>query len=142
MVFTQVFLNELTIVRCQVSSSQVRSTLLSSSHFWRCTLWQTYLQLVPLAFAAASSQLLVDISKYSIGRLRPHFIDRCRPKLATTGEIILRQSNCNQPYTYVLDYSCTNAIVSSRSLRDSHLSFVSGHSAFAAVCLVYLVVCD
>lgn len=133
-----IFLNEFAIIRCQVSSTEVRSTQLSSLHFWRCLLWQAYRFIAPLAFAAASSQLLTDIAKYSIGRLRPHFIDRCRPKLASTGEIIHRSSNCNQPYTYVLEYSCSSGL-SERTLRDSHLSFSSGHSAFAAVCLVYLV---
>lgn len=34
-----------------------------------------YNQIGIFGFGAASSQLLVDIAKYSIGRLRPHFFD-------------------------------------------------------------------
>lgn len=30
-------------------------------------------------FGAAMSQSLTDIAKYSIGRLRPHFLDVCKP---------------------------------------------------------------
>lgn len=30
-------------------------------------------------FGAAMSQSLTDIAKYSIGRLRPHFLDICKP---------------------------------------------------------------
>lgn len=31
------------------------------------------------AFGAAASQSLTDIAKYSIGRLRPHFLAVCQP---------------------------------------------------------------
>lgn len=43
-------------------------------------------------FGAATSQSLTDIAKYSIGRLRPHFLDVCRPDWSkincTTGQYI------------------------------------------------------
>jgi phosphatidate phosphatase len=30
-------------------------------------------------FGAAVVQLITDIAKYSVGRLRPHFLDVCKP---------------------------------------------------------------
>ncbi|XP_017462060.1 PREDICTED: putative phosphatidate phosphatase, partial [Rhagoletis zephyria] len=83
---------------------------------------------------------LTDVSKYSIGRLRPHFIDLCRPQLPN-GLVMDRFSNCQNPHTYVTEYTCfkDNLSMSSRKMKDVRLSFMSGHSSFAAVCLVYLV---
>ncbi|CAG2174415.1 unnamed protein product, partial [Oppiella nova] len=43
-------------------------------------LWQIYCRLAPFVFGALISQLTTDIAKYSIGRLRPHFIDVCQPQ--------------------------------------------------------------
>ena len=34
-------------------------------------------------FGAAVSQSITDIGKFSIGRLRPHFIDVCRPNVTS-----------------------------------------------------------
>ena len=49
-------------------------------------------------FGAAMSQSLTDIAKYSIGRLRPHFLDVCRPNW----ELI----NCSSG-AYIEDFTCT-----------------------------------
>lgn len=116
-----------------------QADLIVSPLFWQYYGWQVYLQLVPLGFAATTSQFLTDIAKYSIGRLRPHFIDLCRPQLPN-GLVMDRFSNCQNPHTYVTTYSCTNYHLSERRIKDGHLSFMSGHSSFAAVCLIYLIV--
>ena len=87
-----------------------------------------YHQLIIFAFGALASQTLTDIAKYSIGRLRPHFISVCVPNV-----------NCDEPrnkYRYIEDYSC----LTSDRLRDSRLSFMSGHSSFSAYCAVYIAV--
>ena len=111
----------------------------TNNNFWHYYLWQVYVGLVPLAFAATASHLLTDIAKYSVGRLRPHFIDLCRPQLPD-GQVLSRESNCASPYAYVTIYQCVNLTAGSWRLKDAHLSFMSGHSSFAAVCLVYLIV--
>lgn len=49
-------------------------------------------------FGAAMSQSLTDIAKYSIGRLRPHFLDVCKPDLSSF--------NCT-PGGYIEDFICT-----------------------------------
>lgn len=101
-----------------------------------------YLNVVPLMFAAASSQLITDIAKYSIGRLRPHFIDLCRPAMPD-GQILYRNSPCQAyGHTYITDFHCTNDVYDPiKMFRDARLSFMSGHSSFSAVCLGYLIVC-
>lgn len=49
-------------------------------------------------FGAAMSQSLTDIAKYSIGRLRPHFLDVCKPDW--------KLINCSSG-AYIEDFTCT-----------------------------------
>lgn len=49
-------------------------------------------------FGAACSHLTTDISKYVIGRLRPHFMDVCKPDI-----------DCNLPenqHRYIENFDC------------------------------------
>lgn len=48
-------------------------------------------------FGCAVSQSFTDIAKVSVGRLRPHFLDVCRPDLASV--------NCS--LGYITEYRCT-----------------------------------
>ncbi|XP_027205370.1 phospholipid phosphatase 3-like [Dermatophagoides pteronyssinus] len=111
---------------------------LSSRYFLKNYLWQLYIHLIPFAFAFLGSQLITDIAKYSIGRLRPHFIDACHPK-DDKGFVYDRFSTCSTPDVYVTDYNCTKNKNDNYRLKDSRLSFMSGHSSFSAVTLMYLV---
>ncbi|CAG2174414.1 unnamed protein product, partial [Oppiella nova] len=92
-------------------------------------------------FGALISQLTTDIAKYSIGRLRPHFIDVCQPQTRDGHQFSLR-SACPSgfEFIYYTDYECTSTTYNAHRIRDAHLSFMSGHSSFAAYCLVYLVI--
>lgn len=49
-------------------------------------------------FGAAMSQSLTDIAKYSIGRLRPHFLDVCKPDW--------KLINCSLG-VYIEEFSCS-----------------------------------
>jgi len=71
---------------------------------------------------ACFNQLMIAIAKYSIGRLRPHFIDVCKP------ESLDLNATC-QSHIYITDYVCTGP--DEYYIRDAHLSFFSGHSAFS-----------
>ncbi|XP_072310832.1 phospholipid phosphatase 1 isoform X2 [Eucyclogobius newberryi] len=77
-------------------------------------------------FGAAMSQSLTDIAKYSIGRLRPHFLDICKPDWSlidcTTG-------------AYINDYTCTG---DPHRVQEGRLSFYSGHSSFSMYCMLFL----
>uniref|UniRef100_A0A672NMP0 Phospholipid phosphatase 1 n=1 Tax=Sinocyclocheilus grahami TaxID=75366 RepID=A0A672NMP0_SINGR len=79
-------------------------------------------------FGAAMSQSLTDIAKYSIGRLRPHFLDVCRPDWM--------QINCTGG-AYIEDFVCTG---DSTKVNEGRLSFYSGHSSFSMYCMLFLAV--
>ncbi|XP_036365566.1 phospholipid phosphatase 1-like [Octopus sinensis] len=79
-------------------------------------------------FGAMSTYLLTDVAKYSVGRLRPHFIDVCRPDKSTY--------NCSQGY--VTSFICTNS--DTFLIKQSRLSFVSGHSSFATFSMLFLAI--
>lgn len=84
-------------------------------------------------FGAACSQLTTDIGKYSIGRLRPHFISVCQPKL-------MDRTNCTDPanfHKYIEVFTCTNLESSARRIKEMRLSFPSGHSSFSMYTMLY-----
>lgn len=54
------------------------------------------LQMGVFLFGCAVSQSFTDIAKVSVGRMRPHFIDVCRPDFSTI--------NCS--LGYITNYTC------------------------------------
>lgn len=132
----QILFNEFFVVR-RVFSTDGANSFTGSADFWLCLSWQWYLNLTSFLFTVATSQMITEISKYSIGRLRPHFIDLCWPKV--DNEVIKRDTLCTNPHAYITDYECTNPDALPKWLKDVHLSFMSGHSSLSSVCLIYLV---
>ncbi|XP_008100990.1 phospholipid phosphatase 1 isoform X2 [Anolis carolinensis] len=76
-------------------------------------------------FGAAISQSLTDIAKYSIGRLRPHFLDICKPAWS--------QINCSAGY--IENFKCLG---DKTKVNEGRLSFYSGHSSFSMYCMMFL----
>ena len=79
--------------------------------------------------------LIVEMSKHTIGRLRPYFYDACKP---LCGDQF--QDCCSKPilgtihgeHTYVLNYTCNIVPPSSEKIVDrARVSFMSGHSSFS-----------
>lgn len=89
--------------------------------------WAAYCAIGVFGFGGASSQLLTDIGKYTIGRLRPHFIDVCDPNIDC--------SLIENAHRYITDFTCRKS-----SIKDTRLSFPSGHSSFMTYTMVYLTV--
>lgn len=77
-------------------------------------------------FGAAASQSLTDIAKYSIGRLRPHFLAVCKP--------MWDRINCIAG-GYVENFTCTG---DKNMVDEARLSFFSGHSSFSMYCMLFL----
>ncbi|XP_047426046.1 phospholipid phosphatase 1 isoform X2 [Mugil cephalus] len=77
-------------------------------------------------FGAAMSQSLTDIAKYSIGRLRPHFLDVCKPDW--------KLINCSTG-AYIENFTCTG---DATMVSEGRLSFYSGHSSFSMYCMLFL----
>lgn len=75
------------------------------------------LQIGVFLFGCAVSQSFTDIAKVSVGRLRPHFLDVCRPNFSTI--------DCS--LGYITNYNCTGEdsdvqearLVKSTSYKDS-----------------------
>ncbi|KAI8038639.1 hypothetical protein M5D96_008547 [Drosophila gunungcola] len=86
------------------------------------------------AFGAVLSQLTTDIAKYSIGRLRPHFIAVCQPQMpdGTTCDDSINAGR------YIQEFTCQGVGSSARMLKEMRLSFPSGHSSFTFFAMVYL----
>uniref|UniRef100_A0A8D0GI88 Phospholipid phosphatase 1 n=1 Tax=Sphenodon punctatus TaxID=8508 RepID=A0A8D0GI88_SPHPU len=76
-------------------------------------------------FGAAASQSLTDIAKYSIGRLRPHFLAICQPDW--------QRINCS--LGYIENFRCLGDKV---KVNEGRLSFYSGHSSFSMYCMLFL----
>lgn len=55
-----------------------------------------YKQVGVFVFGCAISQSFTDIAKVSVGRMRPHFLDVCKPDFSTI--------NCS--LGYITDYQC------------------------------------
>lgn len=98
----------------------------------RC-MWSCYKYLLAFAFATLTCHILTSISKYSIGRLRPHFIDVCNPFEADP-------DLCSDPssFNYITSYKCSDRYPK-RVVKEARLSFMSGHSSWAAVTMIFLV---
>ncbi|XP_053666150.1 putative phosphatidate phosphatase [Anopheles marshallii] len=97
---------------------------------------QSYKSVGMFGFGAAVSQLLTDVGKYTIGRLRPHFFDVCKPRMpdGTTCADTINQGR------YVTDFTCTSEKSSARMLKEMRLSFPSGHSSFSMYTLVFCAI--
>ncbi|XP_011210385.2 putative phosphatidate phosphatase isoform X1 [Bactrocera dorsalis] len=94
---------------------------------------QCYKSIGVFGFGAAVCQLMTDIAKYSIGRLRPHFFAVCQP-------IISDGTTCDDAINvgrYIEDFSCRGDDSSKRMLKEVRLSFPSGHSSFTFYTMVY-----
>ncbi|OQR79813.1 putative phosphatidate phosphatase-like [Tropilaelaps mercedesae] len=84
----------------------------------------------PFLMGAAIQQMITDIAKYTIGRLRPHFFDVCNPQYL--------DKLCNPPYKYIEEFECKTKYTESH-LKEMRLSFPSGHSSFSMFCMLWTV---
>lgn len=64
-------------------------------------LWACYTTIGVFLFGCACSQLTTDIAKYSVGRLRPHFISVCKPDWS---KVLINALVCAEEHVCV--YSC------------------------------------
>ncbi|TWW57638.1 Phospholipid phosphatase 3 [Takifugu flavidus] len=84
-----------------------------------------YKQMGVFLFGCAISQSFTDIAKVSVGRMRPHFIDVCKPDFSTI--------DCSQGY--ITNYTCTGA---DSEVQEARKSFFSGHASFSLFTMLYL----
>ncbi|CAH2042655.1 unnamed protein product, partial [Iphiclides podalirius] len=90
-------------------------------------LWEVYKVVGVFLFGCACQQLTTDVAKYTIGRLRPHFFNVCKPDI-----------DCTLPdnkWRYIETFTCLER--DPKLLKEMRLSFPSGHSSFSAYTMVY-----
>ncbi|XP_061695184.1 phospholipid phosphatase 3-like isoform X3 [Syngnathoides biaculeatus] len=85
-----------------------------------------YKQVGVFVFGCAVSQSFTDIAKVSVGRLRPHFLDVCKPDFTAI--------NCS--LGYIADYQCQGP---DNRVQEARKSFFSGHASFSMYTMLYLV---
>ncbi|BFZ16345.1 hypothetical protein BsWGS_19384 [Bradybaena similaris] len=81
-------------------------------------------------FGMAANCIFTDTLKYSVGRLRPHFFDVCRPDFEKVNCTIDR---------FITVYKCTNTLMDEKVIEDSHLSFPSGHASMSMFSALFTV---
>ncbi|XP_077963859.1 phospholipid phosphatase 3 [Gasterosteus aculeatus] len=84
-----------------------------------------YKQMGVFLFGCAVSQSFTDIAKVSVGRMRPHFMDVCRPDFSAI--------NCS--LGYVTNYTCSGE---DGDVQEARKSFFSGHASFSMYTMLYL----
>ncbi|CAG5127276.1 unnamed protein product [Candidula unifasciata] len=93
----------------------------------RSWLIATYSTVAVFIFGMAVTQFLTDMAKFSLGRLRPHFLALCNPDFS--------KFNCSDGY--ITADVCT--FKESFTAMDARLSFPSGHSSFSMYCMLYVI---
>ena len=109
--------------------------------------WKMLLDVMfKLVLGFSICMLLTDVSKFSLGRLRPHFLTICNPDLEDVCYQLeeYNEDNGTDYYyysevihlKYVENETCTG---NKNALKEARLSFVSGHSSISFYMAVFLI---
>ena len=93
------------------------------------------------ALGAASTVLFGELAKYTIGRLRPHFLTVCGPQL--TPQLCKDEFGYEKFVTEPEDVICENiknGKYTKKELHEARLSFLSGHAAFSFYAGIFLII--
>lgn len=85
-------------------------------------------------FGFLLTQATTDIGKYSIGRLRPHFLRACQPIIPPSNTTCSDPSNQKR---YIEDFICANVEMTPK-MNEIQLSFPSGHASFSMYAMVFI----
>lgn len=89
-----------------------------------------YSKIVVFLFGQKINGIATEAIKYQIGRLRPFFMQICKPNI-----------DCRLPniqHVYIQKFNCTNKLATAKNLRYARKSFPSGHSSFSFYVAIYL----
>lgn len=105
---------------------------------WRVSTWyvELFRQSTYFCFGLLLTFDATEVGKYTIGRLRPHFLAVCQPQL-TDGSLCSDLSNLHR---YVENYECAGEGFSVEDVRQARLSFPSGHSSLVFYAMVYVAI--
>jgi len=105
---------------------------------------ELYRQFGYFILGALTTLLFTEMAKYTIGRLRPHFLTLCQPDYG-------KEKLCHDTWGYpkfvteneddiCLGLEKNGGKTTPEMLHQARLSFLSGHSSFSFYCATYLVV--
>jgi len=129
-------------LRSVVLQGQRRSTPIPNSKYPPWLAVELYRYYGFFALGACGCLLFTEVAKYTVGRLRPHYLTLCKPDYGADGL-------CKDEWDYnrfVVEEErevCTglhNGETTPSQLHEARLSFLSGHSSFSFYCATYLVV--
>jgi len=89
------------------------------------------------ALGAVCTMLITEIGKRSIGRLRPHFIDVCKPDWEKIDCFTKIDDHYVANYIFMKPEICTG---DAHLIREARVSFPSGHSSFTVYSMVFVIV--
>jgi len=95
------------------------------------------------ALGALGCLLFTEIAKYTIGRLRPHFLTLCQPKLDSElcdDEYGYKKFVTEQEDEICMGLERNGGNITKKQLHEARLSFLSGHSSFSFYCGTFLIV--
>lgn len=98
-------------------------------------LGNVYINCGSFMFGLAATAVITDFSKIFIGRLRPNFLDVCKPDVDPYLDICAKTNK-----TYLMpeiDFKCTS--LDRPSIEESRLSFPSGHSSLSFYSMTFLI---
>lgn len=128
---TFVIIAEIALIRPCCGTDEI-----SESRSSRCLLNCIYGVLL-YSLGAMSTMLITEVGKHTIGRLRPHFIDVCKPDWSKIKcyETIEGEQVAN--YVHYTPEICTG---DAHLIKEARLSFPSGHSSFTAFSMVFVII--
>lgn len=85
-------------------------------------------------FGISLSELISNTAKVTVGHLRPHFFDACKP-IMSDGTTCYDKINQNK---FIIDYKCTEAESLDTVVADIGHSFPSGHSSLMFYSMTFL----
>lgn len=95
-------------------------------------LGRTFSELQLFIFGFCTTMLFTGIGKVTLGRMRPHFMQRCQPNVDCSHEANERK--------YIEEYTCTNPNLVPRDLSYITTSWPSGHAAIMFYSMLYVII--
>uniref|UniRef100_A0A1I8MLF6 Phosphatidic acid phosphatase type 2/haloperoxidase domain-containing protein n=1 Tax=Musca domestica TaxID=7370 RepID=A0A1I8MLF6_MUSDO len=115
-----------------------KGTISNTRYLWGCRIpiWycNIFKQLVYFGFGLLLTLDATELGKYTIGRLRPHFMAVCQPQFSDGSTCA---DSFNQ-HRYVENYFCLGTGFTAADVRQARLSFPSGHSSLVVYSMVYV----
>ena len=95
------------------------------------------------ALGACGCLLFTEIAKYTIGRLRPHFLTLCQPNLGPElceDEFGYKKFVMEDEDVICMGLERNGGNITKKQLHEARLSFLSGHASFSFYCCTFLIV--